>query len=317
MNCLILSVGSRNKIVEYFKKDKRVKNVICTDCSEYAPAIYIADKYYITPRITDKNYLDIVLDICKKESIKFVFSLIDPELLLLSENKERFIEIGTIPIISDLNLIQLSFNKFLMYNFIKEKGFNTQLTFDNIEDFEQSFNNKEISFPIFVKPTDGSASIGLSKIDNLDVLKSNFINNGTYIIQEFMDSKEYGVDVYIDMISKKVINVFIKEKIKMRAGETDKSKSIVNNNLTNMIVKFVETAGFIGVIDIDVFEKNGQYYISEVNPRFGGGYPHAYECGCRFPELIVNNILGLENSINISNYKENIVLMKYSDFIVR
>ena len=48
MNILILSAGTRNKVVQYFKKALADKgNVIATDCSDIAPAIYDADKYYI------------------------------------------------------------------------------------------------------------------------------------------------------------------------------------------------------------------------------------------------------------------------------
>ena len=99
----------------------------------------------------------------------------------------------------------------------------------------------------------------------------------------------------------------------MRAGETDKSVSFKDEKLFKFIENFVSKAGYLWNIDIDVFEKNGEYYISEVNPRFGGGYPHAYECGCDFMSLIVNNIEGNVNEVHIGNYKEDIYMMKYLD----
>ena len=102
MNILILSCGTRNKIVQYFKENLKNKGkVIATDCSEIAPALYDADKYYIVPRMTEPGYIDIILDICKKEEIKGVLSLIDPELSLLAENKDKFEKVGTTVIGSD------------------------------------------------------------------------------------------------------------------------------------------------------------------------------------------------------------------------
>ena len=85
-------------------------------------------------------------------------------------------------------------------------------------------------------------------------------------------------------------SVFVKKKIKMRAGETDKSVSYRDEKLFVMIKNFVEECGFRGMIDIDIFEKNGIYYISEVNPRFGGGYPHAYACGVNMPKQVLENL---------------------------
>ena len=37
------------------------------------------------------------------------------------------------------------------------------------------------------------------------------------------------------------------------------------------IEKFAQESGWSGQIDIDIFDVGGQYYISKVNPRFGGG----------------------------------------------
>ena len=57
--------------------------------------------------------------------------------------------------------------------------------------------------------------------------------------------------------------------------------------------------------------------ISEVNPRFGGGYPHAYECGADHMKLIVNNLNGIVNSDVIGNYKENVYMMKYNEIMIK
>ena len=133
------------------------------------------------------------------------------------------------------------------------------------------------------------------------------------MIQEFLDGQEIGADVYIDMISGEVVSIFTKKKIKMRAGETDKAVSFKDPKLFALIEKFVNEAGYRGQIDIDIFEIGGQYYISEVNPRFGGGYPHAYESGCDHMKLILNNLNGIANEKNIGAYDEGIYMMKYNE----
>ena len=75
MNILILSAGTRNKIIQYFKKALDGKGlVIATDCSDLAPAIYEADKHYIVPKMSAPGYLDVILDICKKEKVTGVLS---------------------------------------------------------------------------------------------------------------------------------------------------------------------------------------------------------------------------------------------------
>ena len=137
------------------------------------------------------------------------------------------------------------------------------------------------------------------------------------MIQEFLDGQEIGADVYIDMLSGEVVSIFTKRKIVMRAGETDKAVSFKDEKLFCLIEKFVKEAGYKGQIDIDIFDIGGNYYVSEVNPRFGGGYPHAYECGCNHMGLIVNNLKGESNTVNIGNYSAGIHMMKYNEVMIR
>lgn len=318
MNILILSAGTRNKVVQYFKK--AVGNngkVIATDCSNLAPAVYEADAFYLVPRITAPGYLDKVLDICKKERIDGVFSLIDPELSLLAKEKEKFLQIGTTPIISPYDLVEICFDKYKMFRLLQDMQIPTGMCYVEKEAFYADKAAGKIVYPVFVKPVKGSASLNINKVTSDEELEVLFASYEDLMIQEFMNGQEYGADVYIDMLSGKCTSIFLKKKIKMRAGETDKSVSVKNAALFDGIQKFVEKCGFCGMIDIDIFEINGTFYISEVNPRFGGGYPHAYECGVDMPTQVLNNLAGKENAVTIGQYKEGICMMKYNEIAIR
>lgn len=314
MNILILSAGTRNKIVQYFKKELNGKGlVVATDCSKLAPAIYEADKYYIVPRIDDKDYLNCILDICIKEKINGLISLIDPELSLISENIVKFKEIGVTPIISEHKNVEMCFNKYKMYQFLVENGIRTAKTYIDKNEFYKDLEKENMKFPVFVKPIEGSASININKVYNKDELELLWKKENNLLIQQFMDGEEFGADVYIDMISNEISAIFTKKKIKMRAGETDKSVSIKDEKLFSIIKDFVKKAEFKGIIDIDIFKVNGEYYISEVNPRFGGGYPHAYESKVNIPKMIINNLEGKINNEQIGDYEEDIYMMKYNE----
>ena len=136
------------------------------------------------------------------------------------------------------------------------------------------------------------------------------------MIQEFLRGQEIGADVYIDMISGEVVSIFTKKKLLMRAGETDKAVSFKDEKLFALIRRFAMESGFSGQIDIDIFEIDGEYYISEVNPRFGGGYPHAYECGVDHMKLICNNLQGQANAPAIGGYRDGLVMMKYNEIAI-
>jgi len=318
MNILILSCGTRNKIVQYFKKILSGDGqVMATDCSDLAPALYEADKHFIVPRMDESGYLDSILDICKENKIDAALSLIDTELSLLAKYKSAFLNIGTTPIISDYKSVEMCFDKYAMYTFLKENGFKTAKSYIDKEKFYSDLEDGVISYPVFVKPVRGSASININKVSSREEVEVLFNRDNNLMIQEFMDGIEYGADCYIDMISGEPVAIFTKEKIKMRAGETDKSVSVKNERLFELIKDFVKKAGFKGIIDIDIFKVNGDYYLSEVNPRFGGGYPHAYESGVNIPEMIIKNIDGSINVDIVGQYDEGIYMMKYNEVKIK
>lgn len=316
-NILILSAGTRNKVVQYFKKVLSSKGlVIATDCSNLAPAIYDADKYYIVPRMTDDGYLDVILDICKNEKITGVLSLIDPELSLLANNVDKFESVGTRVIGSSYELCERSLDKYEMYKWLVENGYKCAKSYMDKDEFFADLDNETAKFPVFVKPARGSASISISKVTDRETVDLLFAHEDGLMIQEFLNGQEIGADVYIDMITGEVVSIFTKKKIKMRAGETDKAVSFKDEKLFELIKEFVIRAGYRSQIDIDIFDINGEYYISEVNPRFGGGYPHAYESGSDHMSLIVNNLEGKANKSVIGNYRENTYMMKYNELKV-
>ncbi len=317
MNILILSAGTRNKIVQYFKRAVgETGKVVATDMSELAPAVYEADKFYKVPRMTEDGYIEKIFEICKKENINAVLTLIDPELSLLAANKEGFDQIGVTVIGSSYELCERALDKMLMYNWLKDHGYKCAKSYDDKDAFYQDLEVGKISFPVFVKPIRGSASVSISKVNDRETVDLLFNQNQDLMIQEFLKGQEIGADCYIDMISNEVVSVFTKKKLLMRAGETDKAVSFKDPKLFELVEKFAIESGWRGQIDIDIFEIDGEYYISEVNPRFGGGYPHAYESGCDHMTLIKNNIDGIANKKCIGRYNEGIYMMKYNEISI-
>lgn len=316
-NLLILSVGTRNKIVQYFRDALRGEGlVISTDMSELAPALYEADKHYIVPPMNAPNYLDIIYKICKENKINGVLSLIDPELSLLAAHVDDFKALGTTVIGSSYELCEMSLDKYAMYQWLSSHGYKCAKSWMDKEAFYEAIDRGEASYPVFVKPAKGSASISISKVYDKETVEVLFKHKDGLMIQEFLDGQEIGADVYIDMISKEVVSIFTKNKIKMRAGETDKAVSFKNEKLFKYIEEFVLEAGYTGQIDIDIFDIDGKYYISEVNPRFGGGYPHAYESGCDHMSLINNNLCDIANEPLIGEYDAGIYMMKYNEISI-
>lgn len=317
MNILILSCGTRNKLIRYFKEPGNgIERVIGTDCSAYAPALYETDAHYLVPRMTAPDYLDIILNICQKENVKAVLPLQEDELFLIASRRERFTDAGITPIVSDKETIELCRDKYAFYRHMKQNGLPVLPSCQNLNEFQKQYEAGEMNFPVFIKPVRGCGSIGIQKVDNMELLSVLCkYSSEDMLIQQFAEGEEYGVDLYVDLLSHNPVSIFTKKKLRMRAGETEKSVSVKEDELFILIRKTAASLSLSGPIDMDIFRVNGSYYISEINPRFGGGYPHAQSCGMNFPKLIANNLTGMENANTIGDYEDGVCMLKYTDLI--
>ena len=315
MNILICSVGRRVKLVEFFKAELHKINgmVVAVDCDETAPALHYADKYEIVPRLNAPNYIQHIKNLCRQYEISGIFSLIDPELTLLASFKEEFEKEGVQVIVSERHVVEICYDKLLTSQFLQDNELPFIPTYNRIDDVIQDIKEGRIIFPLIVKPKNGSASIGINKVYSLEELIVYRNEIEELIIQPFIDGQEIGVDCYIDLLTGKPVNIFMKRKITMRAGETDKSVSIYDPALKQLIEKLLYLLKPIGPVDIDCFLTEKGYVISEINPRFGGGYPHAYLIGHNFIKNIINNLKGLVNESAKKDYEEGTIMVKYEN----
>lgn len=319
MNILILSCGTRNLLVRYFKEpDSGFKRVVGTDCSPYAPALYETDAHYLVPRMTEPYYLDRILDICHKESINAVLPLQEDELALIASHRNLFADIGITPVVSALSAVELCRDKYAFYQHLIKHNLPALTSCNSFHAFLKQKEAGYMNLPVFLKPTRGCGSIGIRKVEHLELLETLCkYADEDYIIQNYAQGEEFGADIYVDMLTRKPVSIFAKKKLRMRAGETEKSVSYKDETLFQLILDTVTALELSGPIDMDIFQVNGIYYISEINPRFGGGYPHAHNCGIHFPKLIANNLAGQRNTDAIGSYEDGICMLKYTDLMIR
>lgn len=318
MNILFCSAGRRCELLKNFRKSMGNEGkIIVTDISLTAPAIYMADKYYIVPRIDDDNYIPTILDICKKEEIQAITTLIDPEIMILAENRSKFEEIGVEVLTPYKETAEICFDKYVMYEYLKGKNIRTVLTYSDVASFKEDMSEGKIDFPVFVKPRTGSGSVGARKVENMEILEKSMMEDSSLIIQELMsDALDIDADIYVDTISSQAVSLFSKKKLETKIGGASKTISFKDDKLNQFVSETLQVFKFNGPIDMDFWYRDGEYYLSEINPRFGGGYLHAYGAGVDFVKLIENNINGIENEACFGNYEEDIVMMMYDSVVI-
>ena len=309
MNILFTCAGRRTYLLKYFKENmSEGDKVVATDMQLSAPALQVADVKIQVPAVYDSKYVDITLDICKEQEIDALLSLNDLELPILAENKSRFEEIGVKVIVSDPAVIDIAFDKYKTAQWVESIGLIAPRTYVRLEDVKKALASGEITFPLFMKPRWGSGSIGLETINDMEELEEVYqqlfkkiketilatasVGDEYIMIQEKLTGKEFGLDVMNNLTGKNV-GVSVKQKLAMRAGETDKAITVDIPEVYEMGKKIGENLKHIGNLDVDIMQRaNGDYCVLELNPRFGGGFPFSYEAGVNLPLAIIQWVKG-------------------------
>lgn len=309
MNILFTCAGRRTYLLKYFKENlSEGDKIIATDMQLSAPALQVADVKIQVPAVYDPQYIDITLSICKEQTIDALISLNDLELPILAENKTRFDALGVRVIVSDPAVIDIAFDKYKTAKWVESLGLNAPKTYVRLEDAKKALASGEIAFPLFMKPRWGSGSIGLETIDDMEeldiyyhllmkkikktILATASVGDEYIMIQEKLTGKEFGLDVMNDLEGNHVA-VSVKQKLAMRAGETDKAVTVDLPEVRELGATIGRNLHHIGNLDVDIMQRaNGDYCVLELNPRFGGGFPFSYEAGVNLPLAIIKWLRG-------------------------
>lgn len=311
INTLILSAGRRVELTKLFKKALEKLNldgnIITADINNTAPALQFSDKYYLISRIDSENYVDDIINICLKEDIDLIIPTIDTELLKLAENKKRIETLTKAKInISSLEVIKICRDKLKTQEFFQENGFGVPKLIS-----EKDILENNLVFPLFIKPFNGSSSINTFKVKNKEELMffKSYISQP--VIQEFIEGKEYTVDVFLDFESNP-ITIVPRQRLATRSGEISKGLIIKNRKIIEDIKKLINVLKPVGHITIQCMDtKEGIKYI-EINPRFGGGAPMSISAGADSCVNLYKIILGEKLSYT-EEYKENLLCVRYDE----
>lgn len=314
INILFSCAGRRTYLLKYFKEALQNEGmVVATDMQLSAPALSAADRVEQVPPVYADNYIDTVLEICHKHDIKALISLNDLELPILAAHREEFERMGVVLVVSSDEVIDICFDKYRTAQYIKSIGLDTPKTFINYREAESAIDKGELAFPLVLKPRWGSGSIGIEFVEDKEemdivyhlllkkvkksILSTASIGDEFILIQEKINGAEYGLDVMNDLQGNHIA-VSVKRKLAMRAGETDKAVTVDNETIRHIGSCLGKNLGHIANLDCDVLERDGRYYVLELNPRFGGGYPFSQEAGVNMPKAIIEWLKG--NSVDSS-----------------
>ena len=259
----------------------------------------------------NKEYIKDLLDICLKNKVTIVIPTIDTELVLLAKSKLLFKKHNINIIISDLKLI----------NILRDK-ISTNIFFNNLNiKTPKLYDKKNLEFPVFLKPLDGSNSKGIYKANNINEIKPSDLDSKKMMILENIDNSiynEYTIDLYYDKNS--ILKCVVPRiRLKLVGGESNQGVTKKNEVLDFVKDRFNSIDGAFGCFTLQLFSnklKPLDIIGIEINPRFGGGYPFSLNAGANYPEFIIREYILNEELEYFDKWKNNCLNIRYENEIV-
>ncbi len=316
-NILFAAAGRRVSLLRHFKKTLHEMgiggSIFAADAGKSAPASFIADHCVRVPRVSSPDYIPELLSICERMKIRLLVSLIDTDLTLLSQNKEKFRDVGTEVLVCDLSTNEICFDKINTWQFFTENKIDTPKVISETE----VQNLKETDFPLLIKPWDGSCSIGVNKVNSLGELHffSQYVENA--MVQEFIQGDEYTCDAYVDL-NGKVRCVVPRKRLETRAGEVSKGLTVNDSEIIAAVTNVVDRLPHaVGCMTVQCFKQtDGRICFIEINPRFGGGHPLSLHAGADFPKWIIQELTGQACDAHQDAWQDDLAMLRYDDEII-
>ena len=303
-------------MVEAFRETLRVmgltSRVIAVDATQHAAAGEVADAFYVVPRCTEPEFLPRVLEICEAEEVHLVVPTIDTELRPYAMAREQFQRVGVAIGISHSDTIAICEDKVVTNSWLLTHGFRTP---------RQSVpaavmaNPDCWTFPVVVKPKNGSASSGFRIIRSVDELRA-----GTYsddmILQEFIAGKEFTVNGFVDR-NGRCLCAIPHERLEVRGGEVSKGVTTRHVGMIEMVCEILQALpGAYGAMNVQCFlTPADEFRVIEINARFGGGYPLAHRAGATITRWLLEDSLGMEPTGPFQDWEQGVVMLRYDQAI--
>lgn len=289
MQILFTGVGRRIELLQAFRDAALVLNkelkLYGADMTGTAPALAYCDYTQRVVAMKDEGYIENLLEICAANHIDLIIPTIDTDLLVLSENRERFESIGTKVLISDPDMIRICRDKNNTSKFFEDCGLRAPMPVNNWKEYKSGY-------PAFIKPKDGSSSINAFKVDNEEELEiyAGLVND--YIVQPFVAGHEYTIDIFCDWNGEPV-SIVPRERLQVRAGEVLKTQICMDATMIEESKALCKAFRPCGPMTVQLIRDDaGIDWFIEINPRFGGGAPLSMKAGARSAEAIMKLLDG-------------------------
>jgi len=298
---LFTCAGQRVDIVQAF--GAAGATTIAADANRLAPAPYLADAFELVPRVADSDYVPALRELVGRHDVKLIVPLTDLDQLTLARARDQLHALVLLP---EADVVERLGDKYLAHGLLEERGLASPPTWLPTE------VPTGLRFPVLVKARHGFGSRHIYRCENASELE--FFLRYTPVescVQQFCLGEEFSIDVFCDWDGR-CLNAIPRTMIESKGGESIKGATIKDWSLIEFGCRVAETLGLVGPANVQCFrESDGSHQVTDINPRFGGGFPLPTAAGSRYPELALALARGERPEPRLGEFREGVVMTRF------
>jgi carbamoyl-phosphate synthase large subunit len=306
---LVTSAGSAPAVAviqALLQQQERPVRVVAGDMEPLSVGFHLAHAHALIPRASDPAFFDRLLEVCRRNSVTVVFPIIDEELQFFADRSSDFGPHGIHVVTNSPAAVRVAKDKWLTAHWCGQHGVRTPRTWlpDRREAAPQ--------FPLVVKPRAGRGSAGVHLVSTEHELEYQLERGDHLLIQEYIDGPEFTVDILTDR-GGKVLSAVPRERLMTKAGMCVKGRTINRTQLLELSVQIAEAFPLAprGNIQFKQSRRDGEYYLIEVNPKFGAGLPLTTAAGVNMPLLILKMLRGETVAPMLGQFRSDLVMLRH------
>lgn len=307
MVVLFTAAGQRVDIVRAFKAAGAV--TLGVDLDPLAPALYHCDRRVLVPPIVDSAYIPTLAGLVREHDVRLVVPLSDLDAPLLGSRREELAP--ALVLVPDTDVSALMTDKLAAHEFFVSSGLPSP----------RSWLPEEVPadarYPVLVKAREGFGSRNIYRADDPEQL-AFFLRYTTVrsFVQEQCLGEEFSIDVFSDM-NGRCLGAVPRSMLLSKGGESIKGASLKDWELIEHGARVAETVGIKGPANVQCFrEPDGSLPVTDVNTRFGGGFPLPTAAGSRYPELAMALARGESPEPRLGEFEEGVTMTRFFSEVV-
>ncbi len=281
---------------------------VAVDVNPLAPALYHADAHAFVPRVDDPAYVPSLAELVAEHDLRLVVPLTDLDHGVLTRARE---EIGALVLLPPSEVVDALADKWLAHLLFVERGIGSPDTWlpDGVP--------ADVAFPVLVKARRGFGSRNIFRC--ADRRELDFFLDYTSadsMVQSCCSGKEFSIDVFCDLEGR-CLNAVPRTMIESKGGESIKGMTVADADLVEVGRHVSETLGLVGPANIQCFrEPDGTHRVTDINPRFGGGFPLPTAAGSRYPELALALAAGERPEPRLGDFHAGLYMTRFFSELV-